>query len=626
MSNPVQVNMYGIRYFIDGDLSDPHVKKLMVQVRNELQQLKGRNINNINHVWLDKPNAYRVDSKFGIDSAYIDVPGFMAAMEKGEKEDQKDEVEVSYRFVPAICIAEHGDVKSYITRPYMNQLDESDISVCAGADWIGSVGTVKESLLADDPGEVYKDGEKTDEREILACYNWGNRDFYHTWDGEDEYTEEDTDSLFSPAAYLGRNSDNGGIDYAWDAALAGGAVYYWPLGTPTPNCPGVLDDIEAVPDGGDWISTGLKYARNDDYVVSYAVADCKDDWWQDTYLVFRYRCGAGHLFFEYEVEGWQEHLKCTGIWYYMGFCFGYGNTYCFEATNTFPVARATGGGGQSRTTHYSYYNEYYGYTDDDLQRSEGEIEYDRAIWVYGVEQIQDKTAIMSGPCDTNQTQTYDDWEGYPEYYGFCGAYIQDIGEPDFICPTASFHNKYMLAIVEWYQVEHQEYACSPWAAGGYGYDGGGVYDHGYVSGCTNGWTVYEWEGYYTLCINLNGERHVIDKGDDDDDYFEVTDSLILDFMGTPVYMYSYVRFRYVGGTPAYRATYTRYGYFLNDVHHQSEKFNPAGVFGDYDQLLCLHDVAGSAAARSMYGWGQCAGYIIKDITTKKGAVSRETRT
>ena len=74
VEGPVQVNMYGIRYFIDGDLSDPLVKKLMVQARNELQQLKGRNINNIDHVWLDKPNAYRVDSKFGIDSAYITVP------------------------------------------------------------------------------------------------------------------------------------------------------------------------------------------------------------------------------------------------------------------------------------------------------------------------------------------------------------------------------------------------------------------------------------------------------------------------------------------------------------------------------------------------------------------------
>jgi len=76
MSNPVQVNMYGIRYFIDGDLSDPHVKKLMVQARNDLQQMKDRNINNIGHIWLDKPNAYKIVSQFGIDSVYINVPEF----------------------------------------------------------------------------------------------------------------------------------------------------------------------------------------------------------------------------------------------------------------------------------------------------------------------------------------------------------------------------------------------------------------------------------------------------------------------------------------------------------------------------------------------------------------------
>ena len=100
---PVQVNMYGIRYFIDGDLSDPLVKKLMVQARNELQQLKGRNINNINHVWLDKPNAYRVDSKFGIDSAFIDVP------KKAERkyikishEIERPRKEINIEYIPAI--------------------------------------------------------------------------------------------------------------------------------------------------------------------------------------------------------------------------------------------------------------------------------------------------------------------------------------------------------------------------------------------------------------------------------------------------------------------------------------------------------------------------------------------
>ena len=53
----------------------------MVQARNDLQQLKERNINNIPHIWLNKPNAYKVVSQFGIDSVYIDVP----RVEKKEK-------------------------------------------------------------------------------------------------------------------------------------------------------------------------------------------------------------------------------------------------------------------------------------------------------------------------------------------------------------------------------------------------------------------------------------------------------------------------------------------------------------------------------------------------------------
>ena len=96
MSNPVQVNMYGIRYFIDGDLSDPHVKKLMVQARNDLQQMKSRNINNIPHIWLNKPNAYKVVSQFGIDSAYINVPRveekIKRKVEFEEKKEKKEEL------------------------------------------------------------------------------------------------------------------------------------------------------------------------------------------------------------------------------------------------------------------------------------------------------------------------------------------------------------------------------------------------------------------------------------------------------------------------------------------------------------------------------------------------------
>ena len=132
----------------------------------------------------------------------------------------------------------------------------------------------------------------------------------------------------------------------------------------------------------------------------------------------------------------------------------------------------------------------------------------------------------------------------------------------------------------------------------------------------------ESKNYFILTANLNGTRHVIDIGNEDIvvgdgnklEYFEVIDSLILDFMGTPVYMYGYVKHKYPAGGEPY-ALYTRYGYFLNDTHYQSEKFYPAGVLNDAGRITNLHDVFGSEARDGKYGYGQCAGYIIKEKTS-----------
>ena len=96
---PVQVNMYGIRYFINGDLSDPYVKKLMVQARNDLQGMKDRNINDIDHIWLNKPKAYKIDSQFGIDSVYIDVPyGKEEVLIKRRIEKKEEEIITTFTY------------------------------------------------------------------------------------------------------------------------------------------------------------------------------------------------------------------------------------------------------------------------------------------------------------------------------------------------------------------------------------------------------------------------------------------------------------------------------------------------------------------------------------------------
>lgn len=129
---PVQVNMYGIRYFINGDLSDPYVKKLMVQARNDLQGMKDRNINDIDHIWMNKPQAYKIDSQFGIDSVYIDVPKFKKKpkriIELTEKKEKKD-INVQYVFAHEVW---------YMNPPYaVGSANATQIGylLCMGGGW-----------------------------------------------------------------------------------------------------------------------------------------------------------------------------------------------------------------------------------------------------------------------------------------------------------------------------------------------------------------------------------------------------------------------------------------------------------------------------------------------------------
>ena len=166
------------------------------------------------------------------------------------------------------------------------------------------------------------------------------------------------------------------------------------------------------------------------------------------------------------------------------------------------------------------------------------------------------------------------------------------------------------------------------SGGGPSYDMGGVYQNGTVYNTQSNWDVSQNEYYRVLCVNLNDERIEIDRTDDigDEfsnrtDYFYNTDALILDFMGTPVYMYGYMRTRYEGGK--YQAVYTRYGYFLNGTHYQSEKFYPEGIVDWRGYTSCLHDVFGSVKRDGKYGFGQCAGFVVKEKTTKKGVITRE---
>jgi hypothetical protein len=199
-----------------------------------------------------------------------------------------------------------------------------------------------------------------------------------------------------------------------------------------------------------------------------------------------------------------------------------------------------------------------------------------------------------------------------------GAYIQDTGEAQYQCPVADFTNLYMLLFVEEHYNYTRDFTSTPnihpiygWNVANFrAYRDGDTYEHGTVQphGDYTSDDIEETK-YYALCVNLNNQRIEIDQTEDDGDYFYVTDSVILDYFGTPVYMYGYVRGHYNDDTGYWDAVYTRYGYFMNGVHYRSQAFEPAGVGGE--RVYCLHDVYGSVNREGTYGFGQCAGFAVK---------------
>jgi len=149
---PAQINMYGIRYFIDGNLSDSYVKKLMVQARNDLQQLKARNINNIDHIWLNKPKAYRVESRFGIDSAYIVVPKYRKGGLKEKVTERKKEKKDFEEYIIAheVWIMKNpGDI-GYSNATQVGYL------LCEGGGWNPPYKFIEPILKIDDDGTKHR--------------------------------------------------------------------------------------------------------------------------------------------------------------------------------------------------------------------------------------------------------------------------------------------------------------------------------------------------------------------------------------------------------------------------------------------------------------------------------------
>jgi len=343
-------------------------------------------------------------------------------------------------------------------------------------------------------------------------------------------------------------------------------------------------------------------------------------------LAYFSQCSYSYLWFAYKVIAWQEQWYHPDMWAFMGFCYS-GDVHILE---NIPkpgdlILDEEEGGPNTREAASSYAQRYWGviYTGNgdwsDL-RSGGDI----PDWEWNdLGNAYERTHSLSQPsmCTKNQCDTYKYQEIYPIAYGFNGAFIQDVndGEEAHVCPIESFANLHFELISVYHYYFEYDYCDSRWHVSGVGYDGD-VWQDGTVGGLSgvpeSAYT--RLESYYVLLIILNGKIIEIDRSDDygdgmteRTDEFYCRDSLILDFMGTPVYMYSYSRVRRNPDTGKSFVLYTRYGYFLNDEHYQSEKFEPAGVTCE-GHLYDLHDVAGSVERNGKYGFGQCAGFAVKN--------------
>jgi hypothetical protein len=96
---PKLVNMYGIKYLIEGDVGSPEAKRLMCEAKSDLDVLKENNVLELDHIRLDKPNKYLINSQFGEDTVYINIPfkeKKRRLVLKSEEEKVKQEQETKY--------------------------------------------------------------------------------------------------------------------------------------------------------------------------------------------------------------------------------------------------------------------------------------------------------------------------------------------------------------------------------------------------------------------------------------------------------------------------------------------------------------------------------------------------
>lgn len=605
-------NLYGISIELTGD--EDRARGKCGLVKKEMHNLKLQNVNGLDHVWreatFEDGTRIRVESRFGKETATVYCEPPPPEKKVFERPDE------TWRFVPAICIRDFSE-DQYLYMYYINLFDQGDVSVCSGMDWSGVWCRIVDSPYANDIGAKCDDFLGMDKWDVWACTNWANTDWGFVEDVVVD-VNEDTDTGLDPLPYsMVQAGPNYGYPCVYELSTLGDL--YAPVLGNVYCCP-ETESLMNLCNGGNWPSSvspnfyavkaaGGFYQWSDGYCANTQVYDggsCCLENVRNTILVAAQRC-ASPLMAEVAAIAVQDTCETEFISPLWG-CSG--TIDCSSTQNQ--LFHKIVGSPQERTVASNIVKSWpmssYGvwWPEDRLNRESGEVTFDHDFgWTYSMTRV----GKMTAPCDTSETESYSDMEVYPTtLIGMCGGYIQD--------DAPSHHDKYFVIYLEDVSIWSETRSCSPWESGwygdnNYGYDLNGVWDDGVLDPCQNTDSQSQ-ENYFALCCEFMGERIEIDRCPAGQ-YFYCTDSHIFDALGTPVYMYAYVRYR---TSPTNEAMYTRYGYFFgaSDKHYQSEYFYPAGVIDRYGRTACHHDVFGSVDAKNQHGWGQCAGFMINEKT------------
>jgi len=578
---------------------EPTIKEAQIAMEN----MKTRIPDQDTRFHIDGRNRFRLVSEFGRDEIFINT-----IYREEYVEHIKIIEEEVYRFVPAIAIRDFAgeDVKIGL---YSNaDFEVGDMSVCASPKWTARIAEVRDTPICYNPGDKLDDlYGYTDDMNIIGLTNWANRDWWF-WEDAEELEDTNTDTGWDPLPYKGYSNYDASYDYLIDFLRGFGELMFFAMSVPNCN-----PEIYAAIVAQSWPSV-----QNPPYTWTgniLGLDDGKCEEWDsegwccnlfvhDTIFWTATRCGSSHFYADYAAM----KNVCETVLDYRAPTYPFTCYYYPIQTRTLEMIHSGSyGNDQDRLiTDRLIESSIWESRPDPLPgRSAGKVVFPPGTFIRSTEFINRFTT--SGPCQSSQTTSYAFDGHYPEECGYMGGYVQDD------CKISKLKDLYFVMYGEYVYKNNSSAECSPMRVSGVGYNASGVYQDGGWTPCPSSPTIEE---YYVLWANINGECVEIDRGETGNEYFYVTDSLIFDFYGTPIYMYAYAKYDISGALS--EPLYTKYGYFYDDHrnHYRSDAFEPVGIERVYGGLSPLHDVFGSVH-NNKHGYGQCGGFIIHEKKKKE---------